>query len=217
MMLTHVNISLPIPMSIAAPPDFTTPFVVALVGVIIAVGALLIIFPSMRNYRRTRNIWFYVVALLIIALLVFLVSEAPNLSKRAMVNYGYAGDQKYYQRADNQFVIACNNFGDKAASFYIICSGFNASLQVKTQQDYVQVNSTTVKIPFSLQESGLPLSEDRKTVFFSVDENAARFEFTFWLEALSSSVVVVSGDYHVSYTWNVTENCFVQSSLAQFT
>jgi membrane-bound acyltransferase YfiQ involved in biofilm formation len=204
-------------MSIAPPPDFTTPYVIALLGFVIVFVALLVVFPSMRKYRRKRNMLVYVVVLLIIVLLVFQINEAPNLSKRAMVNYGYAGDLKYYKKADNQFVIACDNFGDKPAKFYINCTAFNASLQVKTEQDYVQVSSTVVKVPFLLQERGLPLSEDRKQVFFSVDENATEFEFTFWLEELSSPLIPGYGDYAVRYTWNSTENCFVHSSGASFT
>ena len=217
-MLMLEYISLPVPLSIASSSDFTTSYIVALLAVIIAVAALLTIFPSMRKYRRKRNILVYFVVLLIITLLVFQINEAQNLSKRAIITYGYAGDPKYYNREDNQLAIACDNYGDRAASFYIVCNGLNASLQAKTQQDYVQTSNRTVKVPFSLQERGLPLSEDRKLVFFTIDENATEFSFTFSLEAQDSShLVVSSGDTSINYVWNVTENCFILSSGGGFT
>ena len=217
-MLTLESISLPVPLSIAPPPDFTTPYIVGLLGVIIAVAALLIIFPSMRKYRSKRNILVYVVILFIIGLLVFQINEAPTLSKRAIVTYGYAGDPKYYNGADNQLVMTCENVGDKVASFYLVCNGLNASLQAKTQRDYVQTSNRTVKVPFSLQERGLPLSEDRKPVYFTIDENVTEFSFTFSLEAQNSNhLVVSSGDTSVTYLWNVTENCFILSFGGGFT
>lgn len=216
-MLTLESISLPVTLSIAPPPDFTTPYIVALLGVIIAVAALLIIFPSLRKYRRKRNILVYVVILLIMALIVFQINEAPSLSRRAIVGYGFAGDTKYNKREDNQLVMACENVGDKAASFYLICNGLNASFQIKAQQDYIQTGNRTVKVLFSLQERGLPLSEDRKPVFFTIDENVEEFSFTFSLEAQSNNLVVHRGDTSVTYLWNVTENCFILSFGGGFT
>jgi hypothetical protein len=217
-MLTLENISLPIPFSIAPPPDFTTPYIVALLGVIIAVAALLIVFPSLRKYRRKRNILVYSIALLVVALLVFQISEAPSLSRRAIVEYGFVGDPKYYNREGNQLVMACHNHGDKAASFYLVLSGFNASFQVKTQQDYIQTSNRTVKVPFSLQESGLPLSEDKKPVFFTIDENVEEFSFTFSYEAEDyNHLVFSSGSLSVKYVWNATENCFIEHSGSHFT
>src|SRR3990172_5760755 len=208
-MLTLDSISLPVTLSIAPPPDFNAPYIVALLGVIIAVVALLIIFPFMRKYRRKRNILVYIVILLIMALIVFQINEASSLSKRAIVGYGFAGDPKYYSRENNQLVMACENVGDKAASFYLVCNGLNASFQVKTLQDYLQTSNRTVKVPFSLQERGLSLSEDRKPVFFTIDEDVEEFSFTFSLEAHSNNLVVYRGDTSVTYLWNVTENCFI--------
>lgn len=217
-MPTFEYISLPIPLSIAPSPDFATPYVVALLGVIIAVVALLVIFPSLRKYRRKRNILVYIVVFLIIALLVFQINDAPRLSRRSIAGYAFAGESKYYNREGNQLVIDCENIGDKAASFYLVCNGLNASIQVKTQQDYIQTSNRTVKIPFSLQEHGLPLSEERKPVFFTIDENVEEFSFTFSLEAQNNNhLVVYRGDTYVTYLWNVTENCFILSFGGGFT
>lgn len=214
-MLFPVYVSAPIPMGIHQNPDLVTPYTIALSVVILAFVALLIFLPSMRKYRRKRNIIVYAVALLIIALLIFQINESFN-STRALVSYSFDADLKYYYGTANQFAIICSNFGDKSASFYINCSVVNASLQAN-HQDYIQVDSSTVKIPFFLEEGGLPLSEDKKYVSFSIDENATGFEFSLWPDELSSSVIVASGTYDIYYTWNTTENCFVHSGGGSFT
>jgi uncharacterized membrane protein len=199
--------SLPTPLAIASSSDLAFPYIVGLFGIIIAVAILLFVFSSLRKYRRKRNILVYVVTLLIIALLLFQIEDAP---RRAVITYWYAGGTKYYGRTDNQVVMGCQNHGDRAASFYLVFSSVNASFQVTNQQNYIQASSRTVKVPFSLQESGVSMSTDTKPVFFTIDENVTEFSFSFSLEAQDySHLVVSSGDTDVSFVWNVTENCYI--------
>lgn len=91
----------------------------------------------------------------------------------------------------------------------LVFSSVNASFHVTNQQNYIQTSSRTVKVPFSLQESGVSMSTDTKPVFFTIDENVTEFSFSFSLEAQDySHLVVSSGDTGVSFVWNVTENCY---------
>jgi hypothetical protein len=213
--LTFNHSSLPVPLAIAPSSDLAFPYIAILLGVIIAVAALLIVFPSLRKYRRKRNVLIYTVILLVVALLIFQIQDVP---KRALVSYGFAGDTECYNQTGNQLVVSCQNHGDRSASFYLVLTGFNASLQVKTQQDYVQTNSTTVKVPFSLQESGLSMSTDSKPVFFTIDENVTEFSFSLWVETHDySRLVVSSGDYFIQFVWNATENCYKTGNSAMFT
>jgi hypothetical protein len=186
-----------------------------LLGVIIAISALLIIFPSLRKYRRKRNILIYVVTCLVIAVLIFQIYDVP---RRAVISYLFAGDTKYYDREYNQILINCQNYGDKAASFYLILNSINASFQNQTQQNYIQTSSRTIKVPFMLQESWLSTNAESKPVFFTIDENVTGFSFSFSLENQSHApLIVASGDTNVEYAWNSTENCYVQGILSEFT
>jgi hypothetical protein len=188
-----------------------------LLDVIIAIAALLIIFPSLRKYRRKKNILVYVVAALVIALLIF---QIDNVSRRAIVSYSFAGagDTKYYDREGNQIIMQCQNHGDRAASFYLVLSSVNATFQVKTQQNYIQTSSRTVKVPFLLQESWLSMSADSKPVFFTIDKNVTGFSFSISLEAQGyGSLVVGSGDTDIRFAWNGTENCYMLDMISGFT
>jgi hypothetical protein len=207
--------SLPIPLALVPSSYSAFPYIVMLLGVIIAIAALLIVFPSLRKYRRKRNILIYLVAALVIVLLVF---QIDNVSRRAVVSYAFAGDPKYYDREGNQLIIQCQNHGDRTASFYLVLSSVNATFQVKTQQDYIQTSSRTVKVPFLLQESWLSMSANSKSVFFTIDENVTGFSFSMSLEAQGyGSLVVASGDTDERFVWNGTENCYILSGGGGFT
>jgi hypothetical protein len=110
------------------------------------------------------------------------------------------------------------NHGNRAASFYLVLSSVNASFQVKTQQNYVQISSTTVKVPFFLQESGRSMSEASKPVFFTIDQNVTGFSFSFSLERQDYvHLVVASGDTCVWFVWNGTKNVYVEGGGGGFT
>ena len=207
--------SLPVPLAVVPSSDLAFPYIVMLLGVIIAIAALLIVFPSLRKYRRKRNILIYLAAALVIVLLVF---QIDNVSRRAVVSYAFAGDPKYYDREGNQLIIQCQNHGDRAASFYLVLSSINATLQVETQQNCIQTNSRTVKIPFLLQESWLSTSANSRPVFFTIEENVTSFSFSMSLEAQDySSLVVASGDTDETFVWNGTENGYMLNGGAGFT
>ena len=146
------------------------------------------------------------------------VFQIDNVSRRAVVSYAFAGDPKYYDREGNQLIIQCQNHGDRAASFYLVLSSVNATFQVKTQQDYIQTSSRTVKVPFLLQESWLSMSANSKSVFFTIDENVTGFSFSMSLEAQGyGSLVVASGDTNERFVWDGTENCYMLSGGMGFT
>jgi hypothetical protein len=99
-----------------------------------------------------------------------------------------------------------------------VLSSANASFTAQTQQTYLQVNSTMVKVPFLLQEHWFSMNADSKPVFFTIDENVTGFSFHVSLEAQSyNSLVVVSGDTDISWVWDATENCYKLSTTGGFT
>ena len=63
--------------------------------------------------------------------------------------------------------------GMRTASFNLILKSVNASFTPNTQQNYVQVNSTIIKVPFSFPQGG----RETKPVQFTIDENVSAFAF----------------------------------------
>ena len=90
--------------------------------------------------------------------------------------------------------------------------------KIKLNRITFRLVARTVKISFMLKESLLSTNAESKSVFFTIDENVTGFSFSFSLENQShASLVVASGDANVEYTWNSTENCYVQGIRFGFT
>lgn len=151
--------------------------------------------------------------------LVLLVFQIDNVSRRANVSYVLdTSFNKAYLGEVNQIVMYCQNYGDRAASFYLVLSSVNASFQVQTQQNYIQVNSKTVKVPFLLQEHWFSMSAKSKPVFFTVDENVTGFSFSGSLEPQGyGGLDVSSGFTSATFVWSGTENCYVLGTVGIFT
>ena len=182
-------------------------YYLALLAVLIVTAVLLLIFPSLRKYRRRRNILIYIA---IVVVLFSLVAQIDNVSRRAIVDFSVGGSANFYGGETNQLAVFAGNHGNRAVSFKLIISSVNVSFQIQPQQDCIQINNRTCKVPFSLQESSLLGSSENKPLFFTIDENVSGFSFSVSLEAQpSGSVSVASGITYITYTWNGIANCYV--------
>jgi hypothetical protein len=204
------------PLGIAATLYFAIPYIVALVAILIAVALLLFRFPYFRKYRRKSNILIYFTVALTLVLLVY---QIDFVARTAVVTYSIdTSEDRFYVGELNEISVKCSNRGDRACSFDIVVSSVNMSFSVGTSQTYFQVNSTAVKVPFTLQENGSSMNGDSKPVFFTINENVTGFSFRLLLEAHAfNSIKVYNAGYAVSCVWNATENCYELDGALGFT
>jgi hypothetical protein len=207
----------PLPLGIEPRSYFAFPYVVALVTVLIVVFVLLLKFPSLRKYRRKRNILIYTVVALTLVLLVY---QTDFVTRVAIVTYSIdTGVGRFYLGRINEINVYCSNSGYRACSFDIIVNSVNASFSPQNPETYLNINNTVTKVPFMLQERWSSMNKNSKPVFFTIDENATGFSFRISLEAhaFNSIQVYSSPAYAIAYVWNATENCYKLDGIAAFT
>jgi hypothetical protein len=199
-----------LPPNIAAliidPKIYAFPYVIMIMILAIVALTLFIKFPSLKNYRRRRSIIFYTVLFLAFMLLIF---QAYDVGSRALVSYGVEFDVRFYPETTNQLNLTCSSDGGRYCSFYLVVRSVNASFPAQTQPNYVQVNSTVIRVHFTLSENWFSRSKTTESVLFNIDKNVTGFSFTLRLDSWSKGCLFISGQPFVSYVWNGTENCFV--------
>ena len=192
-------------LGIIDPKIYAIPYIILIIILAIFALALFMKFPSLRNYRKKRNIVVYPVLLLIFALLAF---QAYDVSSVALVGYRVESHFNFDPEATKHIGVTCSIQGAKSCSFHLILKSFNASFPTLTEQNYVHISDTAVKVPFTISGLFSP-TEVTKYVFFEIDENVTGFSFSILPESWSSMALFVSGQPSVSYVWNETENCFM--------
>jgi len=168
----------------------------------------------MRNNSRKRYITILtIVVVIIVALSVFLYEFVFQTTSVAKIDYSIDDNvTKYYPDEKNSIVIRSSNNGDRDANFYLVLSFTNASFSNQTEQPYVEVNSTIVKIPFLLDKSGASMDASSKSVFFKIDNNVTVFSFHLSLEKRDSNSLESLGSlYDLSYRWNAITKYYEQS------
>jgi len=204
---------LPIPLSIVPREYFTFPYYVVLLGFVIAFAAALAIFPSMRKYRRRRNIMFYIAAALVVSLLLY---QIDTVGRRAILVISCDGAPQYLHAEVGQLTVEATNWGEQATNLLLVIDSVNTSFQ--PEQNFIHVKSTTIKVPFLLEERWSPRNRDWRNVSFLIDENVSGFSFSIsWEQQGPGQLVVSSFDYALSYAWNGTQNCYVMNSKATVT
>jgi hypothetical protein len=209
--------SLPISLAFAAPSSLSTPYFIGIIVIAIVFIVLLLAFPSLRKYRKKRNLLVYCIFALLV---VLLFSQINDAYKQAIVNFGLDnnGSTRAYLGENNTIFLNSQNMGNKAVDFYVILQAQNASFPASSGQDYVQLNNKTVKALFSLSESGLPRDSDKKSVLFTIDENVTGFLFSTSLESKGfEKPLYISTANSEIFVWNSTENCFMLNSTSGFT
>jgi len=195
---------------VAAPSP--TPYILLFVAVLIIAIILLVKFPSLRLYRKARNILFYSLVAATLVLTLFQAYEAP---RRTVYEY-YITDNSptYYPGRTNQFNLTCDYLSIKQASFYLVVNSVNVSFPTQPQNSVsFQFNSTALKVLFTVSD-GTPLrTEDTRDILFSINENVTGFSFTVHPDTVTSTVFPAGGRYGMDYAWNGTKNCYEISQL----
>ena len=123
------------------------------------------------------------------------------------VSFGFdVGSNEFYPVEANHFNISSANSGLRTTSFFIVLKSVNASFVVENQQNYVQVNRTMVKIPFTFQELGR--ASESKPVFFTIDENVTSFLFKADIEIQRQLHTSRWCMFSMNCTWNSTKNSY---------
>ena len=201
----------PIPLILAAPSPI--PYILLFLVVLIIAIVLLVKFPSLRIIRKTRNMLFYLLLAVALVLTLFQAYEAP---RRTVYEYYIYGFPNYYPGRTNQFNLTCQNLESTPASFYMVINSVNASFPAQPQLTYIPVNSTAIKVLFTVSENTSPLAEDTAPIFFDIDENVTGFSFTTNPQMVTTTLFPAGGIYGVDYVWNGLENYYELSQLYQF-
>jgi hypothetical protein len=169
---------------------------------LVAIAVCFYRFPSLRSIRKPRNLLVYLVMLLLLGSVAYQVYDA--FLGVSVVTY----DANTLSFADNEFVagqvfeleVFCENLGMRETSFYLTLTSTNASLMVGSQQNYIQVNNTALKIPFHFAAASIHAKET-KPVLVTIDRSASGFQIDF-----DSSIIVTGGVIGVQGQWNQTAN-----------
>ena len=199
---------LPIPFAIASSETLAVPYIIGIITILIVSAYTLLVFRSLRQYRRKRNILLYVTVSLITILLAY---QIGTIYERAFVEFGLDStysSKAYVDRVNSVFLYSRSLGKSIASDFYIIIHSENASFQVLSQQGYVWVNNRTVKVPFSLPESPQPTSAVKKEVYYTIDENVTVFSFSTSLEPNGINLSYISPHNTFAFVWNNTENSY---------
>jgi hypothetical protein len=194
------------PMSVADPFTHVIPYIMLLAICLVVLLACLVGVPSLRIYKRKRNLAVYVLFILVLGSIVYQtynVSLGPNY-----ITFSIEKTQMpIYPRQQNHFNVVCSSDGVKNANFnmFILCS--NATVQVAGQQDYIQVNDTCIKIAFSFNGGG----EETKPVYFTAEANVASIEFYPRVERGSGDYVVAVYLSEIHCNWDTTTHSFAMA------
>jgi hypothetical protein len=189
------------------PSTYAYPYVILLVFCLLVLGLVLWKYPSLRVYRRKRNILVYVGLALVfslIALQVYNVSLGPNY-----IAFGIEKTPNpIYSEQENKFSVLCWSDGASEASFYMVLKSANATLQAKGEMGYIQANDTAIKIPFNFQGSG----KLAKPVYFTADANVSSLKFYPFIERQGDSKIIVTTYLsEIQCVWDPTTNSYAMA------
>jgi hypothetical protein len=182
---------------------------VLLVFLIVTVLSCFAFFSSLRVYRRKRNWIIYAFIALLLGSVAF---EAYDTSLgTAVVTYSFeSAEDRYHAGRTNQFNIVCTSLSQRQTSFDLIVKATNASLLVLSEQGYTQINSTTIKIPFTL--SGLHQTQSRN-VQFTIDQNVSTFDLRYYVDYQRGGPASTGGTAGVHCVYNSAINAFAITKI----
>ncbi len=152
-------------------------YIILFIVCLTAAVALFWKFPSLRGYRRKRNLLAYAVVALVLGLFFYQAYDASSGTTYVFF-MTQKPDTPIYAEHQNSFTLTCYSSGNQAASLYAAIHCTNATLQTGDQQDYIQVDESTVKIPFNIQRD----SQESRPVYFTVYANVSSFSVYMYLE-----------------------------------
>ena len=171
------------------------PSIVLLIVLLIAVPVCFLLFSSLRQYRRKRNLLVYTVLALMLSLLAF--EAYDQFVGTAIVSYSLAGEPFFANRV-NPIEVTVENLAGRETSFYLVLNSTNATLTADSP-DIIQLNNTTVKIFFNLHSLH---EEVTKTVRFQMADNVTGCIFYPSIERTNNTPIVTGGTDRAESVWN---------------
>ncbi len=184
------------------------PYILLFILIMVVALACLLKFSSLRNYRRKRTLLVYGVVALLLSLTAYqagYIGYEASMGAPMMVTYDIEYHRtQLYAGQNSEFTITCENLGRRETSFYLVLNSENASLLANNQR-YSQVNSTSIKIPFTLHT--LHEKADA-TVYFRIDENVTGSKFAPSIERMTASPIATGSTAAVECFLNPKTNSY---------
>lgn len=196
-------------LSIINPSVYALPYKLAIIVCIVVFSALIFRVSSLRS-RRKRNIAVYAAMLLVLGLLAFQAHDVALGPTH--VNYDFTfSTSAFYPDVVNQFNITSGNSGIRAANYYVVLNSVNASFSDTNYPDYIRVSNTTIKIPFSFNES--KEASASKPVLFEIYQNVTGVVDVDFEPQEGSKIAVTSWTSMMTCSYNSTLNCYTIGPL----
>jgi hypothetical protein len=191
------------PLSVADPYAYVLPYLMLVAVCLIVFVGCLIGVPSLRSYRRRRNLIVYSVFILVLGLIVcqtYNASLGPNY-----VSFSIQKTQTpIYSIQANHFTVTVNSDGAKDANFYMVLVSANATMQTHGQEGYIQVNDTCIKIPFNFHGNG----QATNPVYFTADADVSSIAFYPHFEKVSGDYVIYVELSEIQCLWDPPTRSF---------
>ncbi len=173
---------------------------------------VLLLVPSLRSYRRKRNLVIYAVAGIILSSLLLQAYEVSLRSPLFTVGIADSSDiQTLKSNQVSQLNLTCTTYGGgKTASFYLVFTGVNISF-IDKQQGYVLTDRTTIKIPFTASQPKDVIVEQVKPLCFQIDDNVTGFQLHPGIEDINGQVMLGSGIWEIQGIFNSTKRSYTMS------
>ena len=137
------------------------------------------------------------IALVGLALSLFMGWWAVETTE-ASIDY-WLENRETFTKGLNSVTIYCKNGGGADGKFRLRLTFVNASFSNQTKKPYIQVDNSTVKIPFLLHKG----ESNQKRVYFTTNENVD--EFSMKLSCIKISLFLKSNPRYpreLRYEWN---------------
>jgi hypothetical protein len=159
----------------------------------------------MQSNHKKRIIAIVSLIVIIVLVVVVLIYELNP----PYIDYGINDVSKYYPAEGNAVTVYYFDRGGRASNFYLTLKLTNVTFSNQTEQPYLQVNSTLVKLLFNKGWWG-SATPNNKTVFFTIDDDATGFSLDLSLEWNAQNPVYLRtfSLNHLEYYWNGTLNCY---------
>jgi hypothetical protein len=193
-------------MSVAYPHAYFIPYIILITVCLVVFVGCLVGVPSLRSYRRKRNIAIYAIFMIVMGLVAFQAynsSVGPNYISFSILKTQtpiFTGQQVSYG-------VTCHCDGVKDANFYMVIKSANATLNAADQQGYIQVNGTCIKVPFSFHGGG----DQTKPIYFTADVNVSSIAFYPRVERGEGDYVVAVVLTEIQCIWNPATECFAMA------
>lgn len=205
-------------LEVVAPPS-PVPYILLFLIVSIIALILFATVPSLRKYRRKRNILVYLLLALALAVTLFQAYEVPRRTVYDYyINNRISNFPNYYPGRVNQFNLTCQYLESNPVSFYMVVNSVNVSFPSQPQVNVsFPINGTAMKVLFTVAAGTSPGDEDTKPILFRINENVTGFSFTVYPDIVSETLFPAERTYGMDYAWNGIENYYELSQLYQVT